>query len=106
MKYRAVYVVLICAAFAASAFAAHSKHPDERHPKITKEIRHDPAFRAGFTDGYRQGANDCEALSNIYKDETGPIYEQASEGYTPEYGDMVSYQKLFRLVYVDGYKDG
>ena len=103
---RIVYVALITAAFAISALAAPSKHHNQRGPAITKEIRHDPAFRKGFNDGYRQGANDSEALSNVYKDEVGPLYEQASDGYIPEYGDLASYQKLFRLGYVDGYKDG
>jgi|GEM_PF-6484128 len=106
MNYRTVCVALTAAAFVGSAFAAHSRHLDRGRRAITKEIRQDPAFRAGFTEGYRQGANDCEALSNIYKDEVGPIYQDASEGYTPEYGDLASYQKLFRLGYVDGYKDG
>jgi len=103
MSCRTALIALIASALALSAYASPSKHP---HQRITKETRHDPAFRAGFNDGYRQGANDCEALSNSYKDEMGPIYERAADGYTPQYGDLASYQELFRLGYVDGYKDG
>jgi hypothetical protein len=57
-------------------------------------------------DGYRQGSNDSEALSNAYKDESGPLYDQALDGYTPQYGDQATYQQLFRLGYIEGYKAG
>jgi len=103
MSCRSLFAMLMILAFATVAFALPNRRPDQG---LNKEIRHDPAFRAGFTDGYHQGSNDCEALSNSYNDEAGPMYQQASDGYTPQYGDLTTYQKLFRLGYIAGYKDG
>ena len=103
---RSMFVLLLGLAFAASTFAAsprHSKDPKPDHPKIN---RHDPAFRAGFMAGYREGSNDSEALSNSYRDESGPVYSEALDGYTPQYGDQAAYQQLFRRGYIAGYKDG
>jgi hypothetical protein len=54
-------------------------------------------------DGYRQGSNDSEALSNSYRDESGPLYDQALDGYTPQYGDQAAYQELFRQGDVESY---
>ncbi len=69
-------------------------------------IRQDPAFRAGYDDGYRRGANDSMANSNTYNDENSSLYELATNGYSASYGDLKKYRKLFRLGYIDGYKAG
>jgi len=106
MGYRTMFALLIGVGFAVNAFAAspkHNKDPKAAHAKVN---RHDPAFRAGFMDGYRQGSNDSEALSNSYRDESGPVYGEALDGYTPQYGDQAAYQQLFRRGYIAGYKDG
>jgi len=105
MRYRTIYALPLALAFVMSLSAASAKHHDDgrAHDKIN---RHDPAFRTGYMDGYRQGSNDSEALSNVYKDQSGPVYEQAIDGYTPEYGDRAAYQQLFRRGYIGGYKDG
>jgi len=98
--------LLVGVTFAVGAFAASPKHHDNPSAVNLKLIRHDPAFRAGYMDGYHQGSNDCEANSNSYSDESGPLYGQALDGYTPQYGDQATYQKLFRLGYIVGYKAG
>lgn len=102
MRCRIMVVLLLGIAFAASALAAspkHNKDPKTAHPKVN---RHDPAFRAGFKAGYREGSNDSEALSNGYRDESGPLYSDALDGYTPQYGDQTAYQQLFRQGYIAG----
>lgn len=105
MSGRIVCALLLVSACAVGGFALPNKHRKESSAP-TKEMRHDPAFRAGYDDGYRVGANDSAALSNAYKDEMGPLYDEATDGYTPQYGDKADYQKLFRLGYVAGYKAG
>lgn len=105
MSGRIICALLLGAAFAVGAWAAPSHHDRASAAKL-KEIRHDPAFRAGYDNGYRQGANDSQSLSLMYKDEMGPIYEKANDGYTPQYGDQATYQNLFRQGYVAGYKAG
>jgi hypothetical protein len=104
MSCRIMCALLLGSAFAVGAFGSPKHHNDSS--AANKVNRHDPAFRAGYMDGYRQGANDSEALSSSYRDESGPIYEQAIGGYTPQYGDRATYQKLFRLGYIEGYKAG
>ncbi len=99
----ALLLVFVCAVV---AFATPAKRNKDSSAARLKEIRHDPAYRAGFDDGYRQGANDSAALSNSYKDEMGPLYDEASDAYTTQYGDRAAYQKLFRQGYVAGYKEG
>ena len=99
-------VLLLGIAFAAGAFAASPKHHKDPSAGHVKVNRHDQAFRAGYMDGYRQGSNDSEALSNGYRDESGPVYDEALDGYTPQYGDQAMYQQLFRKGYMAGYKDG
>ncbi len=100
---------VICVLLAAMAFAAGTHalpRPDEAAKQAAKAMRKDPAFRAGYDDGYRRGANDSQYNSNSYNDEQGPVYDQAVDGYTPRYGDKAKYQRLFRLGYAAGYKDG
>jgi flagellar biosynthesis/type III secretory pathway protein FliH len=99
-------VLLLGTAFAVGAFAASPKHHKDHGAAHSKVNRHDPAFRTGYMDGYRQGSNDSEALSNSYRDESGPLYSEALDGYTRQYGDQASYQQLFRLGYIEGYKAG
>ncbi len=82
------------------AFAVAAHHP--RH----KVNRKDPAFVHGYDDGYRIGAQDSQALSNAYRDQTGTLYEQATDGYTPNYGAQEIYQRRFRRGYSEGYKAG
>jgi len=60
-------------------------------------IRKDPAFVAGYDEGYRRGANDSEALANHDSDQGGPAYAQATDGYTAQYGDKEVYQQRVRL---------
>ena len=103
MSRRSICVLLFGCAFALSAYAVPGR---PKHQPSSKIDHHDPAFRRGYDDGYRQGATDSAALSNAYKDEIGPAYDQATDGYTPQYGDQQAYQKLFRLGYVAGYKAG
>jgi len=92
--------------FVVGAFGASPKHHRDPSAVNSKVNRHDPAFRAGYMDGYRQGSNDSAALSNSYKDENGPLYDEALDGYTPQYGDQATFQKLFRQGYIAGYKAG
>jgi len=106
MNCRIICGLLLGVALAVGAFGSSAKHHLDASAANSKITRHDPAFRAGYLDGYRQGANDSEALSNSYKDESGPLYDEALDGYTPQYGDQAIYQKLFRLGYIEGYKAG
>ncbi len=106
MRSRVICILLFGVTFAVGAFAASPKHHKDSSAVNSKVNRHDPAFRTGYMDGYRQGSNDSAALSNSYKDESGPVYDEALDGYTPQYGDQATYQKLFRLGYIAGYKDG
>ncbi len=76
------------------------------HRPTHKENRKDPAFVHGYDDGYRVGAQESQALSNAYRDESGPLYEQATDGYTPQYGNQDTYKRRFRRGYVEGYKAG
>jgi hypothetical protein len=71
-----------------------------------KRIQQDPAFRAGYDDGYRLGANDAMANSTTYNDESSSVYRLATDGYSAQYGDLDKYQRLFRLGYIAGYKLG
>ena len=103
---RIALVLLVGAAFAVGAFAAPPQHHEKARAADVKVDRHDPAFRTGYMDGYRQGANDSQALSSSYKDQSGPVYEEALDGYTPEYGDRATYELRFRRGYIAGYKDG
>ncbi len=105
MSCRIMCALLLGSAFAVGALGAPAKQHNDASA-ANKVNRHDPAFRAGYMDGYRQGANNSEALSPGYNDQSGPAYEQAIDGYTPQYGDQTTYQKLFRLGYIAGYKEG
>ncbi len=80
-------------------FATAAHHPH-------KENRKDPAFVHGYDDGYRIGAKDSQALSNAYRDEMGELYDDATDGYTPKYGDKETYKRRFRRGYIEGYKAG
>ncbi len=84
--------------FPTFAAAAHHHRP--------KENRKDPAFVQGYNDGYRIGAQQSQALSNAYRDQTGELYEQATDGYTPKYGPEETYKRRFRRGYIEGYKAG
>ena len=105
MSRRIAIIVLLASLFALVASASTGKHPADSKAKA-KAGRQDPAFRAGYDDGYREGYRDAAALSNAYKDEVGALYEQASDGYTPQYGDREAYVRRFRRGYVAGYKSG
>lgn len=105
MSYRIMCALLLGVTFAVGAFGA-AKHHNDASAANLKVIRHDPAFRTGYMDGYHQGYSECEANSNSYSDESGPLYDEAIDGYTPQYGDQATYQKLFRLGYIEGYKAG
>jgi len=98
--------LIFATTIAVGAFGSGEGRHSDASTVHLKVDRKDPAFRAGFDDGYRQGANDSQALSSAYADESGPNYEQATDGYTTQYGDREAYQKLFRLGYVKGYKAG
>lgn len=102
---RILCALLLGSAFVVGAFGSSAKHHNDASA-ANKVNRHDPAFRAGYMEGYRQGANASEALANGYNDQSGPAYEEALDGYTPQYGDQATYQKLFRLGYIAGYKEG
>jgi hypothetical protein len=104
MSYRILYALLL-GMFAATV-ALPAKRNNDPGAARTKANRHDPAFRAGYMDGYRQGASDSEALVSGYNDQHGSDYEQAINGYTAKYGDLETYQNLFRQGYIDGYKAG
>lgn len=101
-----MFALLLGFAFTVSALGSPAKHHHDASAAKSKVNRHDPAFRAGYMDGYRQGSNDSEALSNSYKDESGPLYAEALDGYSPQYGDQATYQELFRKGYIEGYKAG
>jgi hypothetical protein len=105
MSGRVIRALFMSSALAASAVALPTKHQKDANAP-TKAMRHDAAFRAGYGDGWGQGANDAEALSSSYKDESGPLFEEANDGYTHKYGDYETYRKLFRLGYIAGYKAG
>ena len=106
MNSRIIVALLLGILFAVAAFGSPAKHPKSPSSAKPKVNRHDPAFRTGYMDGYRRGANDSEALSNSYKDESGPAYDQADDGYSPQYGVLAGYQIMFRLGYIEGYKAG
>jgi hypothetical protein len=103
---RVACALLLSIALAGGAFSSPAKHPKSPSSVRAKVNRHDPAFRAGYMDGYRQGSNDSAALSNAYKDESGPVYDLADDGYNSQYGELSAYQKMFRLGYIEGYKAG
>ena len=104
MSRRIAVAVLLASLFSLAASASTSKHPGER--PAAKAPHHDPAFRQGFDDGYREGAKDAAALSNVYQDRSSALYDQADDGYTQQYGDEARYQRLFREGYIRGYKAG
>ncbi|MFZ3211790.1 MAG: hypothetical protein WA188_09755 [Terriglobales bacterium] len=98
------WILVFAVTCALGVFASPDKNPP--HNNAVRVNRHDPAFRAGYMEGYRQGAGDSEALSNSYRDESGPAYAEATDGYTTQYGDKEVYQQRFRLGYIAGYKAG
>jgi hypothetical protein len=102
MRHWKTYVLLFAVTLALDAFGS----PNHDHNNPSKVNRKDPAFVAGYDEGYRQGANDSHALTNYYDDEGTPAYQQATDGYFAQYGDKAAYQQHFRLGYVDGYKAG
>ena len=81
-------------------------HVDPQPALNAKQVRRDPAYRKGYERGYQQGANDSAANSSSYNDQSGPVYEAGDDGYSAEYGERERYQKVFRLGYVVGYKEG
>jgi len=106
MSCRIMCTLLVGATFAVGAFASPTKQHNDPSPAHLKMGRHDPAFRSGYDDGYRQGANDAESVALAYTDESGQAYDQALDGYTSGYGDQVTYQRRFRRGYIAGYKAG
>ena len=106
MTFRIRSALLVGLTFAVAALGAAAKNPRSPSSAKPKVDRHDPAYRTGHMYGYRQGANDSEALSLAYTDQSGPVYQQADDGYNAQYGDLATYQERFRLGYVEGYKAG
>lgn len=104
MSGRSLIFALLLAAFSAGAYA--QPKPPKDQVKVTKADRKDPAFRHGYDDGYRVGANDSRYNSNSYNDQNSSVYDDAIDGYYPKYGDVAQYQRLFRLGYIAGYKAG
>jgi len=96
-----ILTIIPLAVVALTSFAFASSNHNQ-----LKLSRKDPAFVAGYDDGYRQGANDSHALANAYNDEGTPTYQDATDGYSPGYGDRAAYQQRFRAGYIDGYKAG
>lgn len=94
-------------AFALGAFGVPDKSQARDHASQAQRNvnRKDPAFVAGYDEGYRQGGNDSQAFAN-YNDQGGSVYAQATDGYTALYGDKDAYQQRFRLGYIAGYKSG
>ncbi len=104
MRHWRTLVLAIAVGFLPAEVAA-AAHRDHSKTKVHIN-RKDSAFVHGYDDGYRQGAKDAHALSNAYRDESDPIYEQASDGYTSQYGDEEAYKRRFRRGFVEGYKAG
>lgn len=104
MRKRVAYALLLSCLAATMAAGA----PDKQHPAKAKEKinRHDPAFRNGYKDGWREGARDAAALSSTYNDHSDALYADANDGYTHQYGDYEAYRRLFRHGFEDGYRDG
>jgi len=101
-----IFFLLFAVAVAMNAFASPN-HDNGNPGKAQQKANHkDPAFAAGYDDGYRQGANDSHALADAYNDEGTPAYQEATDGYSPQYGDRIAYQQRFRAGYIDGYKAG
>lgn len=98
MKFHKLAIVGCMLLLSSLAFPAHK--PEH------KPNRKDPAFVHGYDDGYRIGAQDSALLSPTYNQATGPIYEEATNGYTPSYGDLQTYKRRFRRGYIAGYKAG
>lgn len=101
-----MFIPLLALTFALNAFGSPNHDHNSAAKAQLKVNRKDPAFVAGYDEGYRQGANDSHALTNYYNDEGTPAYQDASDGYMAQYGDKAAYQQRFRLGYVDGYKAG
>lgn len=97
-----MFVLLVAISFALDAFGSHH----DTQNGASQDNRKDPAFVVGYDKGYRRGAVDSMTLSDAYRDESGRVYEQAIDGYTPQYGDRAGYQRLFREGYIAGYKAG
>ncbi len=97
--------LLVAVALAQGAFGSRNRAHDNASKVRLKVNRKDPAFVAGYDEGYRRGSNDSHAFAN-YNDQGSAFYEQATEGYTAQYGDKATYQERFRLGYVEGYKAG
>jgi len=106
MKCCRTVFLLAAVALALPAFGARNQTPTAASLAGRKINRKDPAFAAGYEHGYRQGATSSAALSSSYNDQGGPVYDEAIEGYTPQYGDLGTYQRLFRYGYIAGYKAG
>jgi len=104
---RRTWVIFFAVTFTLGAFGWPDKHRDHKSPNKAelKLIRKDPAFIVGYDAGYRQGGNDSHALAN-YSDESGPVFGQATDGYTSQYGDKEAYRQRFRQGYIAGYKEG
>ena len=102
---RRTWVLVFTVTFALGAFGSPDKHHNNASKVPLKVSRKDPAFVAGYDEGYRQGGNDSQALAN-YRDQGGAAYAEATDGYTALYGDREAYQQRFRLGYMAGYKAG
>ena len=99
-------VLLIAITFALDGYASSNRTQNNAQQAHLKASRKDPAFVAGYDKGYRRGALDSMTLANAYRDEGGAVYKQATDGYTPQYGDLAAYQRRFRRGYSEGYEQG
>jgi hypothetical protein len=98
-------ILLLAVAFALDAYASPHHGQNNATQVNLKIYRKDPAFVSGFDEGYRRGANDSEAMAN-YNDQNTAAYQDATDGYTTQYGEKATYQQRFRLGYIAGYKSG
>jgi len=99
-------LLLIAITFALDGFASSNQTQNNAQQTHVKVSRKDPAFVVGYNKGYRRGALDSMTLANTYRDEGGPVYRQATDGYTAQYGDLAAYQRRFRRGYSEGYEQG
>jgi len=104
---RRTWILVFAVTFALGTFGSPDKCQARNNSGAAqhKVNRKDPAFVAGYDEGYRQGGNDSAALAN-YDDQGGSVYGQATDGYAAPYGDKEAYQQRFRLGYIAGYKAG
>ncbi len=105
MSKKYLFIFLVVVLLGGTALAQSAQPPAQATTLAPPMDRQDPAYRNGHDQGFRHGSNDSAANAN-YHDTASPIYDQAAEGYTPQYGSLENYQKQFRQGYIEGYKAG